>query len=106
MRALGTKKRFVSLQCMIETFIMTITSGIIGVLLGVWVCRLITKAHIVLHNTFLIQLFGGDALNIFVTGPNVLKMFLLVILLGIVGWIYPVINAVKVSPVVAMQGGR
>ena len=106
MRAIGTKKRFVSAQCMIETFIMTITSGIIGVLLGVWVCHLITKAHIVLHNTFLIQLFGGDALNIFVTGPNVLKMFLLVILLGIVGWIYPVINAVKVSPVVAMQGGR
>lgn len=106
MRAIGTKKRFVSAQCMIETFIMTISSGIIGVLLGVWVCRLVTKAHIVLHNTFLIQLFGGDALNIFVTGGNVLKMFLLVILLGIVGWIYPVINAVKVSPVVAMQGGR
>jgi ABC-type lipoprotein release transport system permease subunit len=106
LRAIGTKKRFVSLECMAETFIMTITSGIIGVLLGSWVCHLITKAHIVLNNSFLVQLFGGDALNIFVTGANVFKMFLLVILLGFIGWIYPVITAVKVSPVVAMQGGR
>ena len=106
MRAIGTKKRYISLQCMIETFILTLTSGVIGVLLGMWVCRLITKAHIVLNNTFLIQLFGADALNIFVTGPNILKMFAIVVLLGIIGWIYPVINAVRVSPVVAMQGAR
>ena len=106
MRAIGTKKRYISLQCMIETFILTITSGVIGVIFGIWVCRLITKAHIVLNNTFLIQLFGADALNIFVTGGNILKMFAIVILLGIIGWIYPVINAVRVSPVTAMQGAR
>ena len=106
MRAIGTKKRFISAQCMIETFILSLTSGVIGVLAGIGVCRLITKAHIVLHNTFLIQLFGSDALNVFVTGGNIVKMFGIVILLGIIGWIYPVINAVRVSPVVAMQGAR
>ena len=106
MRAIGAKKRFISLQCMAETFIMTLTSGVIGVLLGTWACHLITKANIVLHNSFLIQLFGGDALQIFVTPLNVVKMFALVIGLGIVGWIYPVINAVRVSPVRAMQGAR
>ena len=106
MRAIGTKKRFVSVECMAETFMMTLTSGVIGVLAGMWCCHLITKAHIVFHNSFLIQLFGGDALNIFVTGGNVAKMFLLVVMLGVIGWIYPVITAVKVSPVVAMQGAR
>ncbi len=106
MRAIGTKKRFVSLECMAETFMMTLTSGVIGVLAGMWGCRIITKANIVFHNSFLIQLFGGDALNIFVTGANVGKMFLLVVLLGLIGWIYPVITAMKVSPVVAMQGAR
>ena len=106
MRAIGTKKRFVSVECMAETFMMTITSGVIGVLAGIWCCHLITKANIVFQNTFLIQLFGGDALNIFVTGANAAKMFLLVILLGIIGWIYPVITAVRVSPVTAMQGAR
>ena len=106
MRAIGTKKRYISLQCMIETFILTLTSGVIGVLLGVWCWSLITKAHIVLTNSFLIQLFGSEAITVFVTGGNVLKMFGIVILLGIIGWIYPVINAVRVSPVVAMQGAR
>lgn len=106
LRAIGTKKRYVSVECMLETFIMTISGGIIGVLLGKWVCHLITKANIVLHNSFLVQLFGSDALSLVLTGPTIFKMFLLVILLGIIGWIYPVIAAMKVSPVVAMQGGR
>ena len=106
MRAIGTKKRYISLQCMIETFILTLSSGLIGVVLAGLACHFITKAHIVLHNTFLIQLFGADALNVFVTPGNILKMFAIVILLGIIGWIYPVINAIKVSPVTAMQGAR
>lgn len=106
MRAVGAKKRYISLECMIETFMLTVTSGVIGILLGMWCCHLITKAHIVLHNSFLVQLFGGDALVIAVTGPNILKMVILSVLLGLLGWVYPVINAVKISPVRAMQGAR
>ena len=105
-RAIGAGKRFISLQCMAETFMLTITSGIIGVLAGSGICRLITRAHIVLKNSFLIQLFGGSALEVFVTPSNVLKLFILVITLGVIGWIYPVINAVRISPVRAMQGAR
>lgn len=106
LRAIGTKKLFISLECMAETFMMTLLSGVIGVILGKICCNYITKAHIVLHNSFLIQLFGGDALTVNVTGGNILKMFILVIVLGFIGWIYPVINAVKISPVKAMQGAR
>lgn len=106
LRAIGTKKTFIALECMAETFFMTLLSGVFGVVLGKICCHFITKAHIVFHNSFLIQLFGGEALNVVVTGGNIAKMFLLVIVLGFVGWIYPVINAVKISPVRAMQGGR
>lgn len=106
LRAIGTKKMFISLECMAETFMMTLISGVFGVLLGRLCCHYINKAHIVFHNSFLIQLFGGDALTIFVTGGNILKMFLLVIALGFIGWIYPVINAIKISPVRAIQGAR
>ena len=59
-----------------------------------------------MHNNFLITLFGQEALVVFVTPLNIAKMFTLVIVLGIIGWIYPVINAVRVSPVRAMQGAR
>ena len=106
LRAIGAKKRFISLQCMVENFILTITSGILGVIAGKICVHFINKAHITLTNSFLIQLFGSEALIVHVTGYNILKLFILVIVLGLLGWIYPVINALKVSPIDAIQGAK
>ncbi len=106
LRAIGAKKRFISLQCMTENLILTITSGILGVLAGNIGTHFINKAHIVLHNSFLVQLFGADAIQVYVTGGNVFKLFLLVLVLALLGWIYPVINALKVSPVDAISGAK
>jgi len=106
LRAIGAKKRFISGQCMAETFMMTLTSGVIGTLLGVLMAFIITKMHIQFGNSYLIQLFGADALRVYVTWFNVLKLFILVVVLGIIGWIYPVITALKVNPVRAMQGAK
>ena len=106
LRAIGAKKRFISLQCMTENLIMTITSGIIGVIAGNVCTHFINKAHIVLHNSFLVQLFGAEAISVHVTSGNVLKLFILVLALALLGWIYPVINALKVSPVDAISGAK
>lgn len=106
LRAIGAKKRFISIQCMVETFIMTLTSWVIGIFIGIGMSNLITKIGIQFNNSFLIQLFGSDALLVKVIPSNVLKLLVLVILLGVVGWIYPVITAVKVNPVKAMQGAK
>ena len=106
LRAIGAKKRFISLQYMIETFTMTITSGILGTLLGILASRLITRAHITFTNSFLIQLFGSDALTLTVTGSNIFSLFMLAVALGFVGWLYPVITALKVYPVKAMAGAK
>ena len=106
LRAVGAKKRFISLQCMVENLILTLTSGLLGVLAGTLCTHFINKAHIVLHNSFLVQLFGADAITVYVNGTNVFKLFLLVLALALLGWIYPVINALKVSPVDAIQGAK
>lgn len=106
LRAIGAKKRFISLQCMTENLIMTITSGILGVIAGNVCTHFINKAHIVLHNSFLVQLFGAEAISVHVTSGNVLKLFILVLALALLGWIYPVINALKVSPVDAISGAK
>ena len=106
LRAIGAKKRFISLQCMTENLIMTITSGILGVIAGNICTHFINKAHIVLHNSFLVQLFGAEAISVHVTGGNILKLFILVLALALLGWIYPVINALKVSPVDAISGAK
>ena len=106
LRAIGAKKRFISMQCMTENLILTLTSGVLGVLAGNVCTHFINKAHIVLHNSFLVQLFGSEAISVHVTGGNVFKLFILVIALALLGWIYPVINALKVSPVDAIQGAK
>ncbi len=106
LRAIGAKKRFISLQCMVENLILTLTSGFLGVLAGKLCTHFINKAHIVLHNSFLVQLFGADAITVYVNGTNVFKLFILVLALALLGWIYPVINALKVSPVDAIQGAK
>lgn len=106
LRAVGAKKRFISLQCMVENFILTLTSGFFGVIAGKICVHFINKANITLTNTFLIQLFGAEALIVRVTGYNILKLFILVIVLGLLGWIYPVMNALKVSPIDAIQGAK
>ena len=46
LRAIGAKKRFISLQCMIENLILTLTSGVFGVLAGIVCTHFINKAHI------------------------------------------------------------
>lgn len=106
LRAIGAKKRFISKQLLAETFMMTVTSGIIGIILGFVIANIITGAHISFSNDFLVQLFGADDLRIFITFSNIVKQACLVIVLGIIGWAYPVIAALKVSPVQAMMGSR
>ena len=106
LRAIGAKKRFISLQCMTENLILTITSGILGVLAGNIGTHFINKAHIVLHNSFLVQLFGAEAISVHVSSGNVIQLFILVLALALLGWIYPVINALKVSPVDAISGAK
>ena len=106
LRSIGAKKRFISLQCMVENLILTITSGFLGVLTGKLCAYFINRAPIVLHHSFLVQLFGADAIVVHVTAGNVFKLFILVLTLALLGWIYPVINALKVSPVDAISGAK
>ncbi|MDY2840794.1 MAG: FtsX-like permease family protein [Treponema sp.] len=106
MRAIGAKKRFISAQCMLETFMMTLSSGVIGTFAGFIASLIINKLKITFTNAFLIQLFGAEALHIHITEGNIFKLFILVVVLGFVGWIYPVFTAIKITPVKAMQGGK
>ena len=106
MRALGASSLFVSLQCMIETVSMALVSGVIGCLLGGLVASGLTSMEITFTNSFLIQLFGEGALVVGVSFGNVVKILFLMLCLGILGWIYPVITALKVQPIEAIQGVR
>lgn len=104
LRAQGASRLFISLQCMTETFMLTITAGIIGCILGAVCTFCLTASHIKLANSFLQQLFGSDVLSVSISLPIVVQSLLLAVLLGLLGWIYPVRTALSVQPVQAMQG--
>ena len=106
MRAIGTSKLFVSLQCMAETLILAVTAGIIGLILGCVFSHIVLSMHITFSNNFLIQLFGGNTLVTVVKASNLFNCFCVSLLLGMVAWIYPVHTALNTSPVTAMTGAK
>lgn len=106
MRAIGAGKRYISAECMAETFIMSAAAGVIGCIFGIVASRLVTAADITFSNSFLIQLFGSSSLRTSVTPGNLIASFSLSLLIGLVAWIYPVVNALRINPVKAMQGAK
>lgn len=106
MRALGASSLFVSLQCMVETISMALVAGLIGCFVGSFVALGLTSMKIIFTNSFLIQLFGEGALVVGVSWGNVVEILFLMLCLGILGWIYPVLTALKVQPIEAIQGVR
>ncbi len=106
MRAIGATKVFISLECMAETLILALISGVIGTVLGALLSYGIDAAKIPLNNDFLVQLFGGERIITVINGTSVARSVLMVLILGMAGWIYPMKAALSVNPVTAMQGGK
>lgn len=106
MRAIGAARRFVSAMCMAETLLLALVAGVLGSALGALLSICINQAHIKLTNGFLILLFGSSYIVTTMTFSNLLRSFMISLVIGLFSWIYPVITALKASPVEAMQGGK
>lgn len=102
-RALGAKRGFVIREFLCETSLLTITSGIIGCLLGCLFTFMLQKAHIGISNTYLAQLFGGKTLTAAITASNAIQNIALSVVLAVVGCVYPVRVALRATPVEAMR---
>ncbi len=106
MRAIGANKRYITKVCASETLIMAFIAGILGCVFGVVGSYVVSAMHITFSISFIIQLFGGTVLHTTVSLPNLLGAFSLSIFIGLIAWIYPLINAIRVNPVEAMQGAK
>ena len=106
LRAIGAGRRFVALEYLAETLMLTITAGILGCVLGVIGNSFLSNGSIHFSNTYLVQLFGGDTLRAVVRLPNILSGMALSLILAFVAWIYPVKIALNTSPVAAMEAVR
>ena len=104
MRAIGANKRYITKECASETMIMAFIAGILGCILGIIASNVVSAAHVTFSNSFLVQLFGGTVLTTSVNLKNLCCAFTLSLFIGGIAWIYPLINALHVNPVEAMQG--
>ncbi len=104
MRSIGANKRYITKECMAETMIMAVIAGLLGCALGTVASNVVSLLHITFSNSFIIQLFGGKVLHTEVNFSNLLGSFALSLFIGLIAWIYPLLTALHVNPVEAMQG--
>ncbi len=104
MRALGAEKRFVWLMFLAETLTVTIVFGIVGIALASGIIGAVNLAQIHASSPWLQIIFGGKVLRMAIRPLSFASTLLMVAAVGLVSHLYPVIVALKVPPVRAMQG--
>lgn len=105
MRAIGAKKSFVRQMISLETLMITLIFGIIGVVLGIVVILILSAVGIQSSNQFMQILLGGDVFRPVVSGMAIVVSLITVSLVGLVASLYPVSVAYKISPLEAMNKG-
>lgn len=106
MRALGANKRNIAFLCMSETFILTFVSSILSCFASFILVFFMSKFPITLNNIFFEQLFGGNKLIPQLTFSSICFGFIVSIIIGLLAWIMPVLEALKIMPIKAMKGGN
>lgn len=104
MRALGGQKRFIRRLILLETLVLAIAAGIVGIIAAALVIAILGLVGLEPTNNFFNLVFGGEALYpslSFIAIGNALAMMVVAALLAS---LYPLAIALKVSPVKAMQG--
>lgn len=103
LRALGAQKGFVRAMLLLETLVLAVFAGGIGVALGVLAVGVLYLVGVPAPNDVLVFLFGGPELHPTLGVTDVLAALLLIVVVSLLAAIYPARVATKVPPIVAMQ---
>jgi putative ABC transport system permease protein len=93
-RALGAKRRHITLQFLIETTVISLTGGVIGILLGAGVARAIP---------WLALKFSSQSYPTSIAQWSVIGSFMVSGLIGIGFGMYPAIMAARMNPIEALR---
>jgi ABC-type lipoprotein release transport system permease subunit len=104
MRALGAEKPFVWVMFLVETLIVTVVFGLVGIALASGLIAIVNLVQIPASSFFMQIIFGGKVLRMAIRPLSFLSMLVMVAAVGLVSHLYPVIVALKVPPVRAMRG--
>jgi len=104
LRALGARKRFIRQMILLETSFLAIFAGLVGLAFGFVILFILGKTGIKAPNLFFEGLFGGPKLMPQISGSAALKAFIWIFGMSIISSLYPIRLALRIKPVVAMQG--
>ena len=93
-RALGAKRRHITLQFLIETTVISLTGGLIGVLLGTGAANGLP---------WVVRWFNGGNYPTSITSWSVLGSFIVSGLIGIGFGLYPAVKAAWMDPIEALR---
>ena len=102
MRALGAQKSFVTKMFIAETGFITIVFGFLGMALGAIVILALNRVGISTDSDALRYLGGGGVLRPVIGVQPVILSLCFMALIALLSWIYPVIIALKISPLKAI----
>ena len=103
MRALGAHKRFVRRMFLLETLSISWLFGIAGIVLGAAIVAVLGWTGIRAGNDFLKILFGGEVLEPALSAFSVGISVVIMTAIGLVASVYPVMVALRVQPIRAVQ---
>ena len=103
MRSIGASAGFIRRLFMFESMVITMGSGLTGIITGAVVSSIINNAGVELVNPILITLFGGKELHTQLDFRGFLFHFILIFIVGMAAWIYPVSVANRIQPLSAMN---
>jgi ABC-type antimicrobial peptide transport system permease subunit len=105
LRAIGATKNYILTMIFIETIILSFLAGMLAVLLGNFLIRIVNHAGITINNGLIRSLLGSSILEIsFLPSIAALSLFVSVFL-GCISTIFPVKMALAIEPVTAVGKG-
>lgn len=104
LRALGARKKFIRQMILLETTFLAVFAGILGLALGYGLLLGLRKSGIAAPNLFFEALFAGKKLVPTVSSSAAIKAFIWIFGMSILSSLYPIALALRIKPIVAMQG--
>jgi len=104
LRALGARKSFIRKMILLETSFLAVIAGIAGLVLGYVVLLILKGSGIAAPNLFFEAIFAGKKLVPTISASAAIKAFAWIFGMSILSSLYPIALALRIKPVVAMQG--
>ncbi len=103
MRAIGARRGLIVLMFILETGMLSLTFGSLGLLSG-WITVLaIHTQRLTTHNEMLQILYGGDVFSPILGASDILQCILLLSIVTVLAVIYPLTIANKITPLDAIS---